>query len=134
MITQGIFDLCSSKHWYSIASVLQFKGHISYPQEAFYFLLSQAERVEEALSLMDLEELELKQKLKKLTENISDQEKGSDDNFTSDEDEAIQLTNDMKPNFASAIKRQSVTSADGTFFRTELSSVQRVRPHKSIKF
>lgn len=86
---------------------------------------------------MDLEELELKQKLKKLTENISDKEKSSDENFTSDEDEANQLTDDMKPPgrkdayFASALRRKTVTSTDGRFIRNELSSVQRVRPHDS---
>ncbi|XP_053090396.1 uncharacterized protein mlphb [Pangasianodon hypophthalmus] len=90
-----------------------------------------AETVEDVLSLVDLEELELKQRLKKLTESISDKEKSSDENFTSDEDEANQLTDDLKPPgrkepyFASALKREAVTPADGSFFRTELSSMQK---------
>lgn len=82
---------------------------------------------------MDLEELELKQRLKKLTENISDEEKNSNENFTSDEDEANRLMDEMKPlgreeiYFATTTK--TVTSAYGNFFKNELSSVQKVRLH-----
>lgn len=113
---------------------MQFKGQVSHPQETFYFLLSQAET-------LDPEELELKQKLKKLTENISDKEKCSEENCTSDEDEANQLRDDIKPPgtkepyFASALRSKTMTSDDffGSFFRNELSSLQRVRPHDSIQ-
>ncbi|XP_053536851.1 melanophilin isoform X1 [Ictalurus punctatus] len=82
---------------------------------------------------LDPEELELKQKLKKLTENISDKEKCSEENCTSDEDEANQLRDDIKPPgtkepyFASALRSKTMTSDDffGSFFRNELSSLQR---------
>lgn len=88
---------------------------------------------------MDLEEVELKQKLSKLTEKLSDKEKNSDEDFTSDEHEANQHTDDMKlqekkqPYFSAVLKRKSVT-ADGSFCRNELSSLQRVRLHDFILY
>ncbi|XP_058249274.1 melanophilin [Hemibagrus wyckioides] len=90
-----------------------------------------AENEDELLSLLDLEEMELKQKLKKLTKNISDEEKSSNENFTSDEDDANRVTDEMKPlgreeiYFATTLKGKTVTSAYGNFFRNELSSVQK---------
>lgn len=89
---------------------------------------------------MDLEEMELKQKLNKLTEKISDKEEHSDEDFTSHEHDANQHTDDMKlqgrkqPYVSTVIKSKTVTLADDSYSRNELFSLQRVRPHDSIHF
>ncbi|KAF7709796.1 rab effector MyRIP isoform X2 [Silurus meridionalis] len=93
-------------------------------QQTFYFLLSQAESAEEALSLVDLVELELKQRLKKLTENISDKEKSSDEEEDNQGIDYMKPLKSKQPYFSSALKRKRATSADSNLCRNELTSLR----------